>query len=270
MIEKWMYFKMNYPKEKKKKIIIAIIISAIIIIGLIIFLVLFFIKKDDDDDEINTDYYLYENLITAINKTIINSFKKGGENYNEILGDINDGNDYEESERNNFDLCIPYHINKRKNKYNRILLYIHGGGWISGEKNNVKDLCQRYEKYDFISASMTYTIFNGTYNNTNMFRLIDEITYAIKAIKVFLKEKGFDENKFELVLGGGSAGAHLSMLYSYMIKNPPIPIKFVYDNVGPVTIDPKYFFYTKIYNDSLENIEPEDIEKAFTEISWYQ
>ena len=76
------------------------------------------------------------------------------------------------------------------------MLYIHGGGWISGEKNNVKDLCQRYEKYDFISASMTYTISNGTYNNTNMFRLIDEITYTMKAIKVFLKEKGFDENKF--------------------------------------------------------------------------
>ena len=110
---------------------------------------------------------------------------------------------------------------------------------------------------------MTYTIFNGTYKNTNMFRLIDEITYTMKAIKVFLKEKGFDENKFELVLGGGSAGGHLSMLYSYMIKNPPIPIKFIYDNVGPVTIDPKYFFFTK--NNSLENIEPEDIYKAFNE-----
>ena len=112
---------------------------------------------------------------------------------------------------------------------------------------------------------MSYTIFNTTYNNTNMFRLIDEITYAMKAIKVFLKEKEFDDNKLELVLGGGSAGAHLSMLYSYMIKNPPIPIKFVYDNVGPVTIDPKYFFYTKISNDSLDNIEPEDIDKAFKE-----
>ena len=100
------------------------------------------------------------------------------------------------------------------------------------KKSNVKDLCNRYEKYDFISASKTNTISNGTYNNTNMFRLIDEITYTMKAIKVFLKEKGFDENKFELVLGGGSAGAHLSMLYSYMIKNPPIPIKFVYNNVG--------------------------------------
>ena len=117
-------------RKNKKKIIIAIIISAIIIIGLVIFLVLFLTKKDDDD-EIITDYYLYENLPNAVNKTILNSFKEGGENYNEILGNINDGNDYEESERNNFDLCIPYHINKRKNKFKRILLYLHGGGWIS-------------------------------------------------------------------------------------------------------------------------------------------
>ena len=107
-----------------------LLFSAIIIIGLVIFLVLFLTKKDDDD-EIITDYYLYENLPNAVNKTILNSFKEGGENYNEILGNINDGNDYEESERNNFDLCIPYHINKRKNKFKRILLYLHGGGWIS-------------------------------------------------------------------------------------------------------------------------------------------
>jgi len=46
-----------------------------------------------------------------------------------------------------------------------------------------------------------------------------------------------------------------------MIKNPPIPIKFI-NNVLPVTLEPKYFLSAKIYNDSLENIEPEDIEKA--------
>ena len=83
-----------------------------------------------------------------------------------------------------------------------------------------------------------------------------------KTIKIFLKNEGFDVNKLEMVIGGGSSGAHLSMLYFYMIKNPPIPIKFIYNNVGPVTLEPKYFLSTKIYNDSLENIEPEDIEKA--------
>ena len=71
-----------------------------------------------------------------------------------------------------------------------------------------------------------------------MFRIIDEITSTIKGIKIFLKKKGFDENKLEMAKGGTSAGAHLSLLYSYMIKNPPIPIKFIYNMVGPVIFEP--------------------------------
>ena len=111
---------------------------------------------------------------------------------------------------------------------------IHGGGWVHGEKMNVKEICKNLEKYAFISASMSYTLLNSTYKETNMFRLIDEITSTIKGIKSLLKKEGFDENKLELAIGGGSAGAYLSMLYSYMIKNHPIPIRFIYNGVGPV------------------------------------
>ena len=65
-----------------------------------------------------------------------------------------------------------------------------------------------------------------------------------------------------MVIGGTSASVHLSLLYSYMIKNPARPIKFIYNMVGPVTFEPKHSWCTKIYNDSLENIEPEDFDKA--------
>ena len=139
---------------------------------------------------------------------------------------------------------------------------IHGGGWSSGEKFDAELICKAFEKYGFISTTMSHTFLNGTYKEANMFRIIDEITSAIKAIKIFLKKKGFDDNKLEMVIGGTSSGGHLSMLYSYMIKNPPIPIKFIHQRVGPVTLEPKYYLSTKVYNDSLDNIEPEDIEKA--------
>lgn len=162
----------------------------IIVLGILIFIICFFTRKDEKIIK----YYIYSNLPTAINKKIRNSFKEGAENYNGIIGNINDGYDYDETERDNYDLCIPNHIMKRKNKYNRLILYIHGGGWISRQIMNVSELCEHYENNDYISASMPYTIFNNTYNNTNMFRLIDEITYEIKA------------------------------------KNPPKLIKFVYDN----------------------------------------
>ena len=254
------------PSNKNKIIIIiSIIVISIIIIGLIIFLVVLRAnKKNENKEEEKSDHYIYKNLTYAVNQKIINTFKETGEHYNEILGNINNGNDYDESDRNNFDICIPYNITKRKNKYNRIILYIHGGGWWAGHKMNISEICPRYEKYGFISSSLGYTLLR-VYNNTNMFRIIDEITHTINAIKDFLKGKGFDENKLELVLGGGSAGGHLAMLYSYMIKNPSIPIKFVYDNVGPVNIEPKYFWYTRVYNESLDNIEPEDIERAKSE-----
>ena len=49
-----------------------------------------------------------------------------------------------------------------------------------------------------------------------------------------------------------------------MIKNPAIPIKFIYNMVGPVTFEPKHSWCTKIYKDSLENNEPEEIDKAKT------
>ena len=261
----------NKNTNKKKIIIFVIIISIVIVVGILV-IIFVWIKpwekgEDDDNDndndaEIDDYYYIYKNISTTENKRIINSFKIDGENYNSKIGNINNGKDYEETDRDNFDICIPYNITKRKNKYNRIFLYIHGGGWTGGEKMDVEHLCKSYEKYGFISVSMSHTLLNGTYKEANMFRIIDEITSAIKAIKKFLKKKGFDDNKLEMVIGGTSSGGHLSMLYSYMIKNPPIPIKFIYQRVGPVTLEEKYFLSTKIYNDSLENIEPEDIDKA--------
>ena len=61
----------------------------------------------------------------------------------------------------------------------------------------------------------------------NIYKILDEITTAMKSIKNELKKEGFNEDKLEVAIGGHSAGAHLSLLYSYKIKNPPIPIKFV-------------------------------------------
>ena len=51
-------------------------------------------KGDDDEDTKIHNYYIFKNISTAENKKIINSFKVDGENYNAILGNINDGRDY--------------------------------------------------------------------------------------------------------------------------------------------------------------------------------
>ena len=243
-------------KERKRLIlIISTIVGAIILIGLILLVVYLVINSNP--------YEIYLNIPTSNeNKKIINSFKKGGENYNETLGNINNGNDYSETDRDNFDICIPREVNKRKDNYNAIYLNIHGGGWVIGDKADVKELCQNYGSKGIICSSMSYTLLNGNYKEYNIFRILDEITATLKGIKKFLGEKGFNETKLELVISGGSAGAHLSLLYSYAIKNSPIPIKFIVDGSGPVTLEHENWLTTRNSSDSLESIDPYSINEA--------
>ena len=154
---------------------------------------------------------------------------------------------------------------KNKTNYTTILLDIHGGAWVTGNKNDASTLCKNDLTKNFIVATMSHTLLNGQYKEYNLFRIIDEIEAALKTLKNFLIKKGFQENKLEVIMKGGSSGAHLCLLYSYMIKNPPIPIKMIINNVGPVTLDPQYFLQTKPNAPPLENIDPESIDKAINQ-----
>ena len=243
--------------NKKTKILL--ISSALIIVVLIVIITIIIINsnsseknQDPDPDMQRSD----KNLTYDVNGIIENSFKKGGDNYNEDIGNINNGLDYEKNERNIYDLYIPKNAENRKNEVNGIVLWIHGGSWIGGDLKQVEPLCTFINQLGYISASVGYTILVDYYKVFNIFKILDEITACIKAIKIELKNRGFDVNKLKLAIGGYSAGGHLALLYSYLIKNINIiPIQFVIDFVGPVGLDPKYFYQLKSLTDSLDSIE---------------
>ena len=260
------------PKNKKliiTLISIAIIQFLIIVIGIILYFTLGKKKENEEKDSNKEQDFpevsLYINISTSENNMIKNSFKKGGENYIPEIGNLNNGNDYKENERDNFDLCIPKSALQNKNNYQTIVLIIHGGGWVGGKKSDVLETYKNGLFKNFILASMSYTILNGKYKEYNIFRIIDEITAVLTTLKRFLINKGFDGNKLELIIQGGSAGAHLSLLYSYMIKNTPIPIKFIFNGVGPISVNPDDFLTTLPGREPLEDIEPEEIKKALIE-----
>lgn len=249
---------------KTKILFIFLILFIIILIVAIILLLLFYRKNNTNNNEKQIYEYEFKSFINisyAKNDIIVNSFKKGGENYNETLGNINDGLDYRKSDRNIYDLFIPYSDEKRKKKYNKIILNIHGGCWVGGDKEGYQEQCQTKAKEGFICSGMDYTLLNY-YNNSNIFRIIDEITAVLQNIKEILIKEGFDGNKLEIYLTGGSAGAHLSMLYGYWIKNSPIPIKFIVNQIGPVTLEPDHFIKPINIDEPLNSIEPADIEEA--------
>jgi len=276
-------FQLNDPDPDSKaiekysnhsKIIIFILIISLIILfaGFIIILILYLKEKDDDEGDkpeenkniSENEIIILYNLSYATDKIIRNSFKEGEINYNETIGNINNGLDYNQTERNIYDLYIPYSTLHKKNKYNKIILYIHGGGFFGGNKTYYEKDCKTKTKLGYICASMNYNYLRLYYApDYTIFRILDEITSVQKAIKQFLKLQGFDENKLEICLAGGSAGAQLSLLYAYWLgKNSPIPIKFVLNMVAPVTFESDYFWRYKEEIGPLDRIEPEDIQKA--------
>ncbi len=246
------------------------ILTLIIIIVIIIIIVLIKAKNNlvyyfEKMGYFEPWYDLYgekiENIPYFKDDKIINSFKKDGKNYNETIGEINSGKDYQKNERNYYDLYIPYSTTLRKDKINKIILFIHGGAWIQGSKNDVSYFSSRYAKMGFITATLGYTLLLEKYKEYSIFRILDEITSCIENIKEQLKNKGFDTEKLEMAIGGVSAGAHLSLLYGFKIKNTPIPIKFIIDIVGPISLEIDDWYKVE-NNNTLENIEPENIENA--------
>ena len=176
----------------------------------------------EDPVELNTFSYfgkIYKNLSYVENNVIYNSFKEGGENYKEDIGNINNGTDYTPNDRNMYDLYIPKYSERRKKEINGVILWIHGGAWIEGTKEGIDLLCQFYSQVGYISATLGYTLLvPGKYSEFNIYRMIDEITACIKAIKQELISRGFEGDKLRLAIGGYSAGAHLTLLYSYLVK----------------------------------------------------
>jgi len=260
--------------SKKIKILLGILIAIIIILILVLIIVAvtkktetITIEKIVEKETGNIDWRFYGTIIPNIsyansNNIIINSFKENGDNYNSTIGNINNGKDYEKNERNTYSLYIPYSATQRKSENNNIILFVHGGSWIGGDKESLDPFCRIYAQMGYITATLGYTLLNGNYKDYNIFRQLDEITACIQSIIAKLKEQNFDENKLEIAIVGYSAGAHLTLLYSYLMKNSPVPIKFAVNICGPVSLEPKYFYKNVIFNNTLDSLGIQDINKA--------
>ena len=257
----------------KKKFCTGILISIGVILLISIILTLIIGKKysklylDSGYEESWNDLYGNKtiNIPYFNNNKIINTFKKNDINYNETIGDLNNGKDYDKNERNYYDLYIPYSSTQKKDEYNGIILFIHGGGWQFGDKSNLNYLCSRYAKMGYITATLDYTLLTNKYKDSNIFKNLDEITSCIENIKTQLNNQGFDENKLRIAIAGISSGAHLAMLYGYSIKNSPIPIKFIINIVGPVSLENNYWYKLVKKNQTLEKIESDNIKKAIND-----
>ena len=132
-----------------------------------------------------------------------------------------------------------------------VLLYLHGGAWcMRWDKDAegyqmIKRLCGK----GFVVCSMDYQLQNDVITdakatcrpNATFADMLRDIDLMVTHLKTFLPSVGVTPRK--IAIGGGSAGGHLSALYSCDQANPgvlglnlrhDIPIGFELDVIGPM------------------------------------
>ncbi len=127
-----------------------------------------------------------------------------------------------------YDIYLPAGRNAATTK---VFIFIHGGGWVGGDKADLNSGIPTMKQHYFPK----YAIVNMNYVLGNVFapgyalpNQIDDIQAVINHIKSKSQEY---QVKPEFVLCGYSAGGHLSMFYAYKQHNPEV--KAVVNIVGP-------------------------------------
>ena len=144
--------------------------------------------------------------------------------------------EYGELECEVMDVFIPREAYKRKT--NGCVLLIHGGSWSGGDKSEEKLMCRYLASRGYIAATMNYSLYSPDNESYNVSIVMDEIDSALQKLFAFAAEKGIIVDK--VATSGYSAGAHLSMLYSFSRgDSAPVDIKFTANMAGPAEITPE-------------------------------
>ena len=106
---------------------------------------------------------------------------------------------------------IYYPLDKSK-KYPGIAL-VHGGGWISGSKENEKYMAQELASKGYVAIAVGYRLSEVAKYPA----AIDDVENAIKYVKKNKKKYSLDTKKIAVL--GESAGAQIATLVGVKIKN---------------------------------------------------
>ena len=152
--------------------------------------------------------------------------------WDESVGEIYSNLDYENDNGNQYDLYIPSGLDKLENQY--LILFIHGGSFNSGSKEDGESWCKYYATKWYITASVDYTLQNQG-KDASIYLMNEEIENAVTAIKQKTEELGY--HIAGMVPCGVSAGGTLAMNLAYN-GNSAIPVKFVFQLAAPTYFAP--------------------------------
>ncbi|MFA6945993.1 MAG: alpha/beta hydrolase [Pedobacter sp.] len=113
-----------------------------------------------------------------------------------------------------------------------VVLLLHGGSWYEGDKGSLTELAKHFRDKGYAAATMNYRLTNTAENNIHPAQ-VNDIGKAIEFISSKSAEWKISADKF--ALQGASAGAHLSLLYTYKF-NANNKVKAVISMAGPTDL----------------------------------
>ncbi|MBF0913799.1 alpha/beta hydrolase [Candidatus Gracilibacteria bacterium] len=158
----------------------------------------------------------------------------GKVDWNDSVGKVYNDISYGPGELNKFDLYVPAKKGKNSNK---LIVYIHQGGYVGGDKSEDKNLLQNYASRGYIAAGVNYTVRNESHPNATVREMSEEIKQSIPVIIAEAEKLGYKLDM--MAVAGASAGGNFAMIFAYRdTESSPIPVKLVFQFVGPVSLDP--------------------------------
>jgi acetyl esterase/lipase len=129
-----------------------------------------------------------------------------------------------------------------------VVVYIHGGAWISGMKeglnfNRFNGAANHLRESGYAIVSINYTLAES--NQSPFPSCIEDAADALLWIQKHALDYNFDLNNVGLF--GESAGAHIAMMIAYSptsmstMENPPMPLRYVVEVYGPTLLKNIYY-----------------------------
>lgn len=125
-----------------------------------------------------------------------------------------------------------------------VMIFVHGGAWRTGKRSDYLPYLIDYANKGYVTATVSYRLVKQALFPA----AVQDVNCAVKWIKNHAKEYGIDPDR--IVLIGGSAGGHLSLMVGYGGQNAIFNqdcdaqtdsrVKVVIDLYGPVDLTTPY------------------------------
>lgn len=128
--------------------------------------------------------------------------------------------------RNKMDVYLP----ANRNAETPFIMLLHGGAWVSGDKADMRTLQEFLLAKGIASASMNYRYASSSVHFGELMNDVNKaVEYCAEHADAWVMRKD------HFVIGGASAGAHMSLLYGYQY-DPSQRIAAIISAAGPTDI----------------------------------